>query len=307
MPEETAPVSESIDSIIARSGLDRAVTEPNPAATDAAAEVDAEGEPLLPEPVQRMRPQSARERLLARDAAQRERSAADAIRADAERTRRELDELRSTMTSRELAASKALESGNMDAWLKATGFQGSMVDLQRRYLEAQGAIPKPDPKLSALEQRIAEYEAREAAERDRHQQYQLEQQQQAELAAIQQDVVSELEASRLGELVGLAGFVPELTRMLTDDPSLTTKQGAANLLQDYREHFLQLEKVAQVFGWSAARAASPEKIPTAAGARSERKPSSLPQSRSADATPPPSRESREDFFKRVAAETGIRF
>ncbi len=84
-----------------------------------------------------------------------------------------------------LKAKQAAEAGDYDAALQALGVKGGLGEANEKYIERQSG---KDPRVSTLEQKLAEAEAREQA----RQQAELEQRQRFEQERAQREAVSEI-------------------------------------------------------------------------------------------------------------------
>lgn len=205
------------------------------------------------------KPQSARERIMAREQARQQRAAEVPLVEQLRQEQARVAQLTQAQQHAETEFRRLLDAGDIDGALRVRGIDKSFADIQRQLLIAKGAMPQAtDPRVDQIAQQL-EYERQQRAQWEQQQQQQLQrqqaQQQWAEdTQAVQQELagLSAPDAKAFSELPGVAESV---LRVMVNNTSLTLEQAAYMVRQDY----LQLAKAFS--GWQFQPAPSTEQMP----------------------------------------------
>lgn len=143
---------------------------------------------------------------------------------------------------------KLIEAGDIDGALKVRGLSTSFDDLQKRYLQQQGALPTvEDPKVAKLEIELQEFKRKEAEQRQAYEQRQEQaRKQQAYLDATAQikKEVAELDFPGAKELTEVTGFADLTLKVLaSSQEELTVAEAATISRGSFKEVYEQLHKV----------------------------------------------------------------
>jgi hypothetical protein len=119
-----------------------------------------------------------------------------------------------------------MEAGDYDGLLQmATGL--SLKDVQQRVLEKRGALPPPDPRLDALQQRIQAYEQAEQQRRQQAEEQHRTKQQQAAYKQHVDAMKRQLKASdyeSFDEKAEAYGFAEKCVELLASNPHLPDEE-----------------------------------------------------------------------------------
>lgn len=162
-----------------------------------------------------MRPQSLRERLLQQEAQRKAQSEIEALREEltskyeAERQQRE------AATFAQQQAQKLVSEGKFDEAIKALQLGDGFSDLQKRYLESKGAIPKEDPRVTELQSKLQEFEKRDAERRQVEEQQRQQREQQQRFQQEIQSIQGEMKGSEYRDVQNMAEL-PAAVNMVRD-------------------------------------------------------------------------------------------
>src|SRR6187549_885210 len=257
--EQAAPVTKEAAKAHALGLVAQGDTQP----VEAAAPTDP-WEPKIPQ----VKPQSARERILAKQAAQQAAAQANTLQSQFEQLKGQYEQLTSGEQRANAQFSKLLEEGNVQEALKVKGLSVSFEELQRAELKRRGAIsdvPR-DPRVDALESKLKGYEE---AEQKRQEMIRQRQEQQAKAKEWQDGIAAvktELAASQLpgaAALTEVAGFNDAVLQVMMRDPNIELENAAAIVRRDFEAFFKQMLPVFQ-----AQQAAAQQPARQAPGAKS---------------------------------------
>lgn len=226
-----------------------------PASTTATA--DGEEAPKLPEPRPAPQIRSARERILAKQAAAAERQRVQPVEQQAKAYQEQLVAIQAEQARIEQQAKDAIAKGDVNTALKLRGL-GTFEEVQRRYLESKGAIAPVSPELAEKLKKVDEWEATQKQKEQKEAELRARQEAQQDYQAFRKEVETDLTSHKiagLSKFTGVGGFVDQLTEAMAADPELTLEQAVADTIPQYRGFLEQLDSVRDMLGLPAPGAA----------------------------------------------------
>jgi hypothetical protein len=223
-----------------------------PGAQQGEAQSTESAEPVDPwaPKIPQVKPQSARERILAKQAAQQAAAQANTLQSQFEQLKAQHEQVTTQQQSANQKFEELMRAGQVNEALKVRGLSVSFEDLQREVLKARGAIsdaPK-DPRVDAMAKELEELKA----EKQRQQEMIRQRQEQQAKAKEWQDgitaVKTELAASQLpgaAALTEVAGFNDAVLSVMMRDPSIELESAAAIVRRDFEAFFKQMLPVFQ--------------------------------------------------------------
>ncbi len=210
-----------------------------------------------------VKPQSARERILAKQAAQQAAQQANTLQSQFEALKAQHEQVTAAQQTANQKFEELMRAGQVNEALKVRGLSVSFEDLQREVLKARGAISDAprDPRVDAMEAKLRAYEEAELKRQEERTKAREQQARAREwhdgLAAVK----TELAASQLpgaAALTEVTGFNDMVLTIMMKDPNIELEQAAAIARRDFEAFFKQMLPVFQA---QQAAAQQPTKSP----------------------------------------------